>query len=221
MSIKAVAWALDCQFRDDPYAKLILIALANHADHITGFCWPSMRQIGHEASCDRRTVIRRLPELESAGFIRIVRGHAGSAHVYQLLMPGCDPQTHPPTVNRAASKPARRCLSVTPPCDSVVTQNHHSTINIKPLSQSVPAVGSKRLGNERVRTSATTLEHSSIVQARVAEKLGNGDVASGWMLLGDLSESDRDQLTAQERSGNLTAPQLARFLSRRASGGAQ
>lgn len=87
MSIQAVAWALDQDIRD-PFAKLILISLGNHADHSTGFCYPAMRLIAKEASCDRRTVIRKLPSLSDSGYIRIIPDRQGKqrlAHYYQLL----------------------------------------------------------------------------------------------------------------------------------------
>jgi hypothetical protein len=102
MSIQAVAWALDQDIRD-PYAKLILISLGNHTDHSTGFCYPTMRLIGKEASCDRRTVIRKLPWLADSRYIRIIPDRQGKqrlAHYYQLLMPGCDPQSQPPPKKR-------------------------------------------------------------------------------------------------------------------------
>ncbi|MGY4472840.1 helix-turn-helix domain-containing protein [Bradyrhizobium sp. USDA 3364] len=220
MSIQAVAWALDCQFRDDPYAKLILISLANHADHVTGFCWPSMKQIAREASCDRRTVLRRLPALVAAGYVRIVPGAPGDKHHYQLLMPGCDPQTHPPERKRPAARVRRVRLPVTGGCDSVVThKNHHTTIT-SPLPSSSRRVESPAgLGKEargfqqaKPRPSSASAEHASVVQARVAEKLGRGDRAAGWLAFGSLSDSARDQLSAQERAGTLTQERIASVL---------
>ena len=98
MSIQAVAWVL-WLYVPDPHAKLILLSLANHADHETGFCYPPMRMIASEASCDRRTVLRKIPMLEEAGFLRVIQKRNGKerlAHDYQLLMPGCDPQSQPP-----------------------------------------------------------------------------------------------------------------------------
>ncbi|TMK05657.1 MAG: helix-turn-helix domain-containing protein [Alphaproteobacteria bacterium] len=76
MSIQAVAWVLGL-YIPDPHAKLILLSLANHADHETGFCYPPMRMIASEASCDRRTVLRKIPMLEEAGFLRVIQKRNG------------------------------------------------------------------------------------------------------------------------------------------------
>jgi hypothetical protein len=64
----------------------------------------------------------------------------------------------------------------------------------------------KGLGDERAGSRS---EHQSIVQARVACRLGQGDKAKGWLLFGALSDSKRDELTAQERNGRLSDVALA------------
>lgn len=48
-----------------------------------------------------------------------------------------------------------------------------------------------------------------VVQHRVAQRLGLGDAMQGWLLLGALSDRQRDQLTALERAGHLTDIELA------------
>lgn len=97
MSIQAIAWALS-RHVDDPYAKLILIALSNHADQQTGHCWPTMSLLAKHASCDRRTVMRKLPGLADAGHIKIFHcHHRGRALDYQVLSPGIIPLAMPPS----------------------------------------------------------------------------------------------------------------------------
>ena len=51
---------------------------------------------------------------------------------------------------------------------------------------------------------------SEALQSQIAGRLGRGDVALGWELLGELAPSRLDQLTAQQRSGSLSEESLAR-----------
>lgn len=88
MSIQAVAWALEQDFFGRTpkgraitahAAKLVLISLANHADHADGHCYPSAKKIAKEASCKERSVYRLIYALERNGFIdiEVVRGKDG------------------------------------------------------------------------------------------------------------------------------------------------
>lgn len=70
MSIQAVAWVLSQPGEDLPgTARLVMISLANHADHKSGHCWPSYETIAKEAGCHERTVGRYLGALRRNGFI--------------------------------------------------------------------------------------------------------------------------------------------------------
>jgi hypothetical protein len=88
VSIQAVAWALEQDFsyttpkghvRCCHAAKLVLLSLANHADHVSGHCWPSAETIAREASCVVHSVYRLVAALERNGFIDIkkVKGPDG------------------------------------------------------------------------------------------------------------------------------------------------
>lgn len=50
-------------------AKTVLLALANHADHVTGHCFPSIDTIMKEASCSRQGVFNFIGLLQRNGFI--------------------------------------------------------------------------------------------------------------------------------------------------------
>jgi Helix-turn-helix domain len=196
MSIQAVAWALDQDIRD-PLAKLILISLANHADHTTGFCYPPMKLIAKEASCDRRTVIRKLPLLTDAGYIRIVPDREGKqrlAHYYQLLLPGCDPQSQPPP-KKQSGLVAKRGPIVTRGCDSQVSTNNRQTTINSPL----PPSPSIRISARGEKSGSQHTVSKQFIQNRIVERLGNGDVAKGWNLFGELPEAKQDELTAPNR----------------------
>lgn len=74
MSIQAVAWVLAQSGDDLPgTGRLVMIALANHADHTSGHCWPSVKTIASEAGCSDRTASRYLYALSRNGFIEVRR----------------------------------------------------------------------------------------------------------------------------------------------------
>ncbi|MGY4294601.1 hypothetical protein ACVWXN_002696 [Bradyrhizobium sp. i1.4.4] len=200
MSIQAVGWALDQEIRD-PWAKLILISLANHADHTTGLCWPSMRLIGKESSCRRETVLRKLPELEAAGFIQIIKARKGDrrrVHTYRLLLPGCAPDAHQVAATRRETHTVQLCAPRTMGCEPAVTTKNRQ-LNRHPIPNPYPGVreveGRGLAGKEA---------SPEILQNEVAQRLGRGDVAVGWEQLGRLCEMDREHLTSLHGAGELT-----------------
>lgn len=68
MSVKAIGWAFE-QKVDDPLAKLVLLALADHYNESTGDAWPSIDRLVSVTEGSRSTVIRKLKKLEQVGFI--------------------------------------------------------------------------------------------------------------------------------------------------------
>lgn len=71
MSIQAVAWAFE---QDIPaWPKLILLALANHAEHEDGHCSLRTDTIAREGACDVRSVPRFIKLLIGHGYVRKAR----------------------------------------------------------------------------------------------------------------------------------------------------
>jgi hypothetical protein len=68
MSIQAVAWALDQDLPARP--KLVLVSIANHANHTDGYCWLKVETIASEASCSPRAVFNFIAALIRNGYIR-------------------------------------------------------------------------------------------------------------------------------------------------------
>lgn len=68
MSIQAVGWALEQELPRGP--KLVLVSIANHANHVDGYCWLNATTIGREASCTPRSVYNIIGALVRNGFIR-------------------------------------------------------------------------------------------------------------------------------------------------------
>lgn len=69
MSIQAVAWALE-QPAIPARPKLVLVSIANHADHRTGYCYLRADTIADEAACSVRGVHNFIGDLVRNGFIR-------------------------------------------------------------------------------------------------------------------------------------------------------
>lgn len=204
MSIQAVAWALDQDIRK-PLLKLILVSLANYADKTTGFCWPTMRTLAAKSSCARETVVRKMPLLEEGGYVRKIADNDGRSHYYQLLMPGCNPDAHPPS--RGSGRHPSKRRPITPGCDPAITTNNlHSSIT-SPKPPSVPAPRGYKAIREEVDAA-----HASVIQAAIVSRLGKGDSQHGWLLFGWLSDVERDQLTARQRLGRLTDASINNLL---------
>lgn len=72
MSWQATSWALREAPAVTPYARLVLIALADRARPDGSRCWARLEVLADEAHCSRRTVISALHSLEERG--AIVRG---------------------------------------------------------------------------------------------------------------------------------------------------
>ena len=68
MSIQAVAWALDQDLPARP--KLVLVSIANHANHTDGYCWLKAETIAAEAACTPRSVYRFVGGLVRNGYLR-------------------------------------------------------------------------------------------------------------------------------------------------------
>lgn len=72
MSWQATSWALREAPAVTPYARLVLIALADRARPDGSRCWARLEVLADEAHCSRRTVVSALHSLEECG--AIVRG---------------------------------------------------------------------------------------------------------------------------------------------------
>lgn len=71
MSIQAVGWVLDQDPEKLPgKAKLVLVAIANHADHTTGYCWLKLATIARESSMPERSLYRYIGALVRNGYLR-------------------------------------------------------------------------------------------------------------------------------------------------------
>ena len=119
MSVKIMSWAWSQKI--EPTRKLILMALADHADD-DGVCWPSMNKLADKCSVSRRTVLRNINALKEDGIISSSHRHredgsmSSSSTLSTLIInhTPCDKMSHPPAT------------LMTPPLrHGCHTMNHH------------------------------------------------------------------------------------------------
>ena len=87
MSFKLVESAFDAPV-SDPQAKLVLLAIARHADK-RGSCYPSAARLMAVTGLSKASVYRKISYLEKHGFIRVTRrGKDGkkTSNLYRLLL---------------------------------------------------------------------------------------------------------------------------------------
>lgn len=82
MSIQAVAWVLE-HSEATLADRLVLIAIANHADARGWNAFPAVPCIAREARVDRATVFRAIEALEELGELQI-RRRPGRASIYGI-----------------------------------------------------------------------------------------------------------------------------------------
>ncbi|HEV8024533.1 MAG TPA: helix-turn-helix domain-containing protein, partial [Candidatus Nanopelagicales bacterium] len=67
MSLDALKWAWE-QDCPNPTAKLVLMALADHANS-DGECWPSMKRVAELTGISTRQVSTHITKLEDLGYV--------------------------------------------------------------------------------------------------------------------------------------------------------
>jgi hypothetical protein len=93
MSFEATRWAWTADV--EPCAKLVLLALADHAD-ASGLCWPSLDRLMVLTGRQRRTVTRALDDLDTAGLIHRERSTGRRVTKYRLALDVVEQGRHVP-----------------------------------------------------------------------------------------------------------------------------
>lgn len=120
----ALAWA----HQGDPTTKLILLALAEHADS-NGRCWPSIGRLAALTGLHRATVIRVLGRLETDGVIERTRS-TGRSTRYKLLLVAQSDQSQSAT--GSTERPNQSHSATTPVAESDSTSR---TVRHEPISE--------------------------------------------------------------------------------------
>ena len=162
MSFRAVLWALKQKLPPTP--KLLLVAIASHANKDTNLSFPKVATLAEEASMSRRTAHRHLRTLEGGNYVEIEKKYRGKGRQpsnYKVNCVADDPR--PPSDTRY-----RRS------CDTRGTdkKNHYSNHNnrAQQVSETVP-------GREGRLTPAQSQEQR--LQNELAKRLGR----DGWDVL--------------------------------------
>lgn len=71
MSIEATSWAFKVKGLN-PFRKIVLLALADFANPVTGIAWPCMATLAERAECSVRTAQRAVQHLERVGLLTII-----------------------------------------------------------------------------------------------------------------------------------------------------
>jgi hypothetical protein len=91
-----MTWVWDQDIKSSD--KLVLLALADHADH-DGVCWPGMRRIAEKCSVSKRTVINSLNRLIDKQLImkkhRVNDSGSNQSNYYYLAIPPSENITPP------------------------------------------------------------------------------------------------------------------------------
>src|SRR6266404_5167956 len=108
MSIRIIVevWELDLP----PLEKLVLLALADHANSDGGSCYPGVDLLAQKTGLSRRTVQRILRKLETKGIAVPVahqKGGSGLATEYQLNIEKRVRETPIPIEKRASNRPEK------------------------------------------------------------------------------------------------------------------
>ncbi len=122
MSWQASSWALK-QRVGDPILKILLLAAANYADP-DGRCWPKVETLAFDSEVSKRTIQRKLQELQELGLIVIAPRYDGGKQISSLIQlqmgegcqkvtpeichPGGDSMVSPPNSNNQKNKQIRR-----------------------------------------------------------------------------------------------------------------
>jgi len=118
MSVQAMAWVFD-HSSSTLGARLVLLAIANHADKEGANSWASVHQLAEEARLSERKVQYALRSLTKAGEIRIVGRSKARTNIYELPSVGAqsaprEPDGVQPTTAKGALHDSQRVNSSAP-----------------------------------------------------------------------------------------------------------
>lgn len=165
MSIQAMAWVLE--FSESVGTdRLVLLAIANHADIDAASAWPSVTRIAAEARVDRATVFRALRRLEELGELEVTRGGGrGVTNLYRIK------RSQPATVSPPET---------VAPCDGLEAVNgRNSSLN-----------GRTGAENGRTRATRTFYNHQEPLRGHARAREADDD-ATGVKLPEPLEEETR------------------------------
>lgn len=102
--------------------KLVLIALAKHADHDTGRCWPSLATLSEHTELTTRAINKSLKRLKAMGLITVIHRHRHS-NIFTLNVVPATLNVVPARGEPGSRYPARRSLRTVKESSSEPSRN--------------------------------------------------------------------------------------------------
>ncbi|QWG18808.1 helix-turn-helix domain-containing protein [Bradyrhizobium sediminis] len=175
-----------------------------------------LTQVARKLRVGRDRLYRIINECIKAGYIvrRQVREHGAFKPVtYYVRDVASSPSAglpdaarpdaaHPDTANQGAL--VRNENSTKTDSKQVTASNKGAAEDHKPSPRAVRTAG---LGKEEIPRT----ERPEVTQTRLAHRLGRGDVAFGWTMLGMIGEAQLNYWTGRERNGDLSDSEIARM----------
>lgn len=171
MSFQAVAWAIEVRV-GDPILKNLLMAICHHADRETWSCWPSQDLLAYETEVSKRTIQRKLEELEERGFLRIEkrRNQDGTQANSVLTLTGGQAVTLQPPVDKNAltggQKPGSPGDNTCPPVKKQSEQEEQSLFSAEWKKPTASSVKPKKIKHQIPINFAITEDHMCFARER-------------------------------------------------------
>lgn len=148
MSIQAVAWAIKVRV-GDPALKCLLIAISNYADE-DGEAFPSLERLAFDTEISKRTVQRKLIELQTMGLLEITQrtraNGTRTSSLFKLLRTPADTSGQIGTLIDPVAKTGGEPVAKTAqPVDSKVAmpdpslKNHQRSVTVDPCARETAA----------------------------------------------------------------------------------
>lgn len=224
MSVQAMGWVLE-HSRSQTGTRLVLMAIANHADADGRNAWPSQKRIAQEARVSVRTVRRAVDELVEMGELAVreyegaSRGR-GRTHYYELsgYIATIEPRTDcPPFDSDTRTSATETRTNETPNPDTGGLQTVLEP-SVEPSSSSSSAHGVYSVGltSEEEEVMSELLELKLADRLSKRERFGPINNKRKWLRTtrADLLAGDFVEQHAQARYdlAGATPRQLARYL---------
>lgn len=129
MSVRMISWAF--QQKLSPTEKLVLIALADHANDEDFTCWPSLTHLVKKTSLCRKSVWKAIDKLVEKGYVKRVDDPSKRSTTYFLIGAHVTYTRFPDTMGQVPTSPG---------VGSHVTPNHNRTI-IEPSDNRTSLLG--------------------------------------------------------------------------------
>ncbi len=107
MSFQAMTWAVEQELQLKE--KMTLLMMANHCNHHTGQCNPSLSRLAKECGMGKTALLSAIKSLENKNYLRVIRKQIGDVHLpnqYELNFDWGSTREEPPSTRRDGGSPS-------------------------------------------------------------------------------------------------------------------